>query len=75
MIRHAAKQGAGIIATQELFSSHYFPQTEDEANFALAEAIPGPTSQAICELAEELDVAIIASLFEGELPASTTTQL
>jgi len=64
MIRHAAKQGAVIIGTQELFGSHYFPQTEDESNFALAEPIPGPTSQAICELAEELDVAIVASMFE-----------
>ena len=64
MIRHAAGQGAHIIATQELFGSHYFPQAEDEANFALAESIPGPTSQAMCTLAAELDVAIIASLFE-----------
>jgi N-carbamoylputrescine amidase len=64
MIRDAAKQGAQVVATQELFASHYFPQTEDEANFALAEPIPGPTSDVLCELAKELGIELTASLFE-----------
>ena len=38
----AAKQGAQIICTQELFRSQYFCQNEDHANFKLAESIPGP---------------------------------
>ena len=64
MIRDAAGQGAQLIVTQELFASQYFCQVEDDALFELAEAIPGPTSRRICELARELRVYISASLFE-----------
>jgi N-carbamoylputrescine amidase len=64
MIRDAAGKGAQVVATQELFASDYFCQTEDERNFELAEPIPGPTSQRLCDLAKELKVDITASLFE-----------
>src|SRR5471030_1963614 len=61
----AADQGANIICTQELFRSHYFCQSEDHANFALAEEVPdGPGTQAFRELAGSRGVVIIASLFE-----------
>lgn len=68
MIREAASKGAKLIVTQELFASAYFCQREDEASFALAEPIPGPTSQRLCALAKELKVAISASLFERRAP-------
>ncbi len=64
MIRDAAGQGAKLIVTPELFLSRYFCQTEDEANFALAEPIPGPATRRLGELAKELGVTISASLFE-----------
>ena len=64
LIRHAAAQGAHLVVTQELFGLHYFPQMTDEANFALAEPIPGPTTRLLCELARELGIDLIASLFE-----------
>src|SRR6476660_276576 len=60
----AAKQGAQIICTQELFRSQYFCQTEDHENFKLAEKIPGPTTHAFCKLAKKYSVVVIASLFE-----------
>jgi N-carbamoylputrescine amidase len=60
----AAKQGAQIICTQELFRSQYFCQSEDHKFFKLAEPIPGPTSDAFCKLAKKHGVVIIASLFE-----------
>lgn len=60
----AAKQGAQIICTQELFRSQYFCQAEDHAHFKLAEPIPGPTTEALQELARDCQVALIASLFE-----------
>ncbi|SPE53058.1 Nitrilase/cyanide hydratase and apolipoprotein N-acyltransferase [Verrucomicrobia bacterium] len=60
----AARQGAQIICTQELFRSQYFCQTEDPSNFQLAERIPGPTTGAFQKLAREYRVVIIASLFE-----------
>jgi len=64
LIRDAAGQGATIITTQELFTSLYFPQIEDEVGFQLAESIPGPTTSHLADLARELGVYITASLFE-----------
>lgn len=63
-IREAAAQGAQIICLQELFKSLYFCDVEDHANFSLAEAIPGPSTETLGALAGELGVVIIASLFE-----------
>ena len=63
-IKQAAAEGAQIICLQELFASLYFCDVEDYDNFALAEAIPGKTTDDFSKLAKELDVVIIASLFE-----------
>ncbi|MEJ0029362.1 MAG: carbon-nitrogen hydrolase [Bacteroidota bacterium] len=63
-IREAAKKGAQIVCLQELFRSLYFCDVEDYDNFKLAEAIPGPATDKLAELAKELHVVIIASLFE-----------
>ncbi|MBL7735096.1 MAG: carbon-nitrogen hydrolase [Chitinophagaceae bacterium] len=63
-IREAAGKGAQIICLQELFTSLYFCDVEEYENFGLAEAIPGPTTDILQRLAGELQVAIIASLFE-----------
>jgi len=63
-IREAAAQGAQIICLPELFRTQYFCQTEDHANFDLAEPVPGPSTEALSALAAELHVVVIASLFE-----------
>jgi N-carbamoylputrescine amidase len=63
-VRDAAAQGAQIICLQELFRSRYFCQSEDHAQFALAEPVPGPSTETLGALARELGVVIIASLFE-----------
>jgi len=63
-IRDAAAKGAKIICLQELFTSLYFCDVEEYENFKLAEPIPGPTSDALSQVAKELGVVIIASLFE-----------
>jgi len=67
-IRRAAADGARLVLLQELHSSLYFCQTEDTGQFDLAEAIPGPTTEALGELAKELGVVIVASLFEKRAP-------
>jgi len=64
MAERAAKQGAQIICTQELFRSQYFCQAEDHENFKLAEPIPGPSTAAFQKIAKKHGVVIIASLFE-----------
>jgi N-carbamoylputrescine amidase len=63
-IRKAASQGAKIVSLQELFTTQYFCQKEDHKYFAFAEEIPGPTSKRLSEVAKELGVVIVASLFE-----------
>ena len=69
LIRETARRGAKIICTQELFRSVYFCQEENHDHFALAEPIPdGPSTRAFQQLAKELDVVIIGSLFERRAP-------
>jgi len=63
-VSRAAKQGAQIICTQELFRSQYFCQSEDHQFFQLAEPIPGPTTEAFQKLAQDEEVVLIVSLFE-----------
>ena len=63
-IRKAAGQGAQIICLQELFQTPYFCQTEDHEHFNRAEEIPGPSTQAMSQLASELEVVLILPLFE-----------
>ncbi|MGJ3493769.1 carbon-nitrogen hydrolase [Piscirickettsia salmonis] len=63
-IRRAANHGAQLILLQELHNSLYFCQTEDTHCFDLAETIPGPSTKALGELAKELNIVIVASLFE-----------
>lgn len=67
-IREAAKRGATIVCTQELFQFPYFCQREETAHFQLAEAIPGPTTERLQAEAKSLGVAVIASLFERRAP-------
>lgn len=62
--KEAAQNGANIICLQELFTSLYFCDVEDHENFKLAVQIPGPLTDRFCNLAKELNVVIIASLFE-----------
>src|SRR2546427_8440180 len=63
-ISAAAKKGAQIVCLQELFRSRYFPQSEDNEKFKLAEAIPGPTTETLSRFAKKKKIAIISSIFE-----------
>ncbi|HUI25951.1 MAG TPA: carbon-nitrogen hydrolase [Candidatus Kryptonia bacterium] len=63
-VEDAAKQGAQIVCLPELFRSRYFCQSEDHANFELAESIPGPTTEALSQLAAAKHIAIVGSIFE-----------
>jgi N-carbamoylputrescine amidase len=62
--REAAKRGAQIVCLQELFRSQYFCREENADLFALAEPIPGPSTEALSRLARSLNVVLIGSLFE-----------
>ena len=63
-IEKAAKKKANVICLPELFKSQYFCQTEDIANFELAEPIPGPSTEKISKLASKYGVVVIVPVFE-----------
>ncbi|MFK7886905.1 MAG: carbon-nitrogen hydrolase [Gammaproteobacteria bacterium] len=63
-VRAAAADGAQVICLPELFLGHYFCQTADAREFARAESVPGPTTDALSVVARELDVALLVSVFE-----------
>jgi N-carbamoylputrescine amidase len=63
-ISQAARQGARLICTQELFTSEYFCQSENHDYFKLAEPVPGPTTAVLQKLARRHRAVIVASLFE-----------
>jgi len=62
--REAATLGAQIVCLPELFQTQYFCQREDASLFDLAEPIPGPTSEKLADVAKQLRIVLIASLFE-----------
>jgi N-carbamoylputrescine amidase len=64
LIKEAVNRGAQIVCLQELFRSQYFCQKEDPALFDLAEPIPGPTTEALADVARNNQVVIVASIFE-----------
>ena len=67
-ISDLAKRGAQLIVLQELHNSLYFCQTECVDNFDLAEPIPGPSTKLFGEIARQLGVVIVTSLFEKRAP-------
>ena len=67
-VRDAAKLGAEVISLPELYSSHYFCQSEDVDNFALAEPLYSTSFIAFSALAKELGVVIIVPFFEKRMP-------
>ena len=63
-LHQAQAKGAQIVCLPELFQTQYFCQREDAALFDLAEPIPGPTTARLSEVAKQLRIVLIASLFE-----------
>lgn len=67
-IRKVAAEGAELVVLQELHNGLYFCQREDVSLFDEAETIPGPSTEYFGELAKELGVVIVLSLFERRAP-------
>ncbi|WP_242092195.1 carbon-nitrogen hydrolase [Aestuariivivens sediminicola] len=66
-VRKAAGKGAEVICLPELYSSHYFCQSEDTANFALAEPLYSTSFKAFSDLSKSLGVVIIVPFFEKRM--------
>ncbi len=67
-LRDAAERGASVACLPELYRTRYFCQREDPRAFDLAEPIPGPSTTVLGRLARELDLVIVAPLFERRAP-------
>ena len=63
-IEQAVTNGAQLVCLQELFASKYFCQSEDHEQFSLAESIPGPTTERLCNVAKTNQIVIVAGIFE-----------
>ncbi|HET7591584.1 MAG TPA: carbon-nitrogen hydrolase [Rhodanobacteraceae bacterium] len=63
-LREAARAGAQLVLLQEIHNGPYFCQHESVAEFDRAETIPGPSTERIGKLAAELELVVVASLFE-----------
>jgi len=66
-VGRAAHDGARVIAFAELAFDPFFPQEPARGHvLSLAEPVPGPTTEAFCRLARELDVVVVLNLFERD---------
>lgn len=67
-IRNVAEQGAELVVLQELHNSLYFCQTENTQLCDLAEPIPGPSTDFYGQIAAQLGIVLVTSLFERRAP-------
>ncbi|MSO45355.1 MAG: carbon-nitrogen hydrolase [Acidobacteria bacterium] len=68
LVREAARRGAQIVCLKELFNAPYFCKSQQADRFDLAEPLPGPTTDAMQRLAEELQIVIVSPVFERQAP-------
>jgi N-carbamoylputrescine amidase len=63
----AASEGAQLVAYPELAFDHFLPQRPaTPETLALAEPVPGPTTEAFSEKTEQLGVVVILNVFEED---------
>ena len=64
LLEEAAGRGAQVACLPELFRTQYFCQGEDPSRFDLAEPIPGPTTEALADVARQTHMVVVGSIFE-----------
>ena len=67
-VREAAALGAQVVCLPEMYRTPYFCQKEDHASFALAEEVPGPSTEALGRAARDANVAVVVPIFERRAP-------
>jgi N-carbamoylputrescine amidase len=65
-VRETAARGAQIVCLKELFNAPYFCKAQKCERFDIAEPIPGPTTDRMQSLAQELGIVLIVPLFERQ---------
>jgi N-carbamoylputrescine amidase len=67
-IEEAKALGAEVVCLPEMYRTPYFCQSEDHAQFDLAETVPGPSTERLGEVAKRLGVAVVVPIFEKRAP-------
>jgi N-carbamoylputrescine amidase len=67
-VAEAARAGAEVVCLPEMYRTPYFCQKEDHASFALAETVPGPSTEALSRAARESGAAVVVPIFERRAP-------
>ena len=67
-IHKAAAANADLVVLPELHLGPYFCQSEDYNNFDLAQPIPGPATDILSDVAKELGIVIVSTIFEKRAP-------
>jgi N-carbamoylputrescine amidase len=67
-VAEAARAGAEVVCLPEMYRTPYFCQREDHAHFALAESVPGPSTDALARTAKQAGVAVVVPIFERRAP-------
>jgi len=67
-IKAAAGQKAELVVLPELHLDPYLCQNEDYRHFDLAQPIPGPTTETLSKLAQQLGIVIVSTIFEKRAP-------
>ena len=67
-VAEAARAGAEVVCLPEMYRTPYFCQKEDHASFALAETVPGPSTEALARAAKAAGVAVVVPIFERRAP-------
>ena len=65
-IEAAGKQGVQILCLQEIFTTPYFCPGQDDAWYAAAEPVPGPTVERMAAYAKQYNMVLIVPVFERE---------
>lgn len=63
-VEKAVQKGAEVVCLPELYSSHYFCQSETTENFKYAEPLGGVSFTAFSALAKKLNTVIVVPFFE-----------
>jgi predicted amidohydrolase len=66
-LAEAKAAGADLVAFPEVVLDRFFPcRPDDRAALALAEPVPGPTTERLAERARELGLVVVFNLYEEE---------
>ena len=66
LIEDAGNQGVQILCLQEIFNTPYFCPGQDNAWYASAESVPGPTTERMAEYARKYRMVMVVPIYEKE---------